>query len=428
MATEQTQTQLITHHILDNGMTILLKETHTAPVISWWMLYRVGSRNEHTGQTGISHWVEHMMFKGTPQFPAGSLDRSIDRLGGTWNAHTWFDHTAYYETLPADRIHLGLKLESDRMMNATFDHDEVESERSVIISERQGSENSPMFWLREEVQAAAFRVHPYHHQIIGDVVDLHTITRDDLYHHYQRYYMPSNAIAVAVGDFNTNDMLSRIQDLYGNIPTNHTIPTVNRTEPPQQGERRVHVEREGNAAYIQFAYHVPAANHDDWIKLSALDSILGGPSGPGGEGIGSKTSRLYRQLVETELAVGIAGDLSMTIDPYLYKITAALRDGRSHTELEIALNNEVDRLQNELVSEAELSKAKKQARAAFAYSNEGVSGQAYYLAYSQNIDTYSLFLDYPHRLETVTAEDIQDVAQKYLNPSNRTVGWFIPIS
>jgi zinc protease len=135
---------------------------------------------------------------------------------------------------------------------------------------------------------------------------------------------------------------------------------------------------------------------------------------------------LYHHLVETELAVGIAGDLSMTVDPHLYKITAVLRDGRSHTELETALDNEIDRLQNELVAEAELTKAKKQARAAFAYSNEGVSGQAYYLAYSQNIDTYSLFLDYPERLEAVTAEDIREVAQQYLQESNRTVGWFIP--
>lgn len=426
MTAQNAQVAAITHQTLDNGMKVLLKEVHTAPVISWWVLYRVGSRNETTGQTGISHWVEHMMFKGTPQFVAGSLDRTIDRLGGTWNAHTWFDHTAYYETLPADRIGLALELEADRMVNATFDPEEVESERTVIISERQGSENSPMFWLREEVQAAAFRVHPYHHQIIGDMVDLHTISRDDLYNHYQRYYMPNNAIAVAVGAFDTNDMLGRIQDLYGDISSNGGVPTVTRTEPQQQGERRVHVEREGTTAYIQFAYHVPAARHEDWIKLSALDSILGGPSGPGGEEIGSKTSRLYRQLVETELAVGISGNLSMTVDPYLYKITAVLRDGRSHTDIETALNHEIDRLQNELVSEAELIKAKKQARAAFAYSNEGVSGQAYYLAYSQNIDTFSLFLDYPQRLEAVTAEDIRDVAQKYLQASNRTVGWFIP--
>jgi zinc protease len=167
-------------------MVIILKEVHTAPVISWWVLYRVGSRNEQAGETGISHWVEHMMFKGTPRFPAGSLDRAIDRAGGTWNAHTWLDHTAYHATLPADRIDLALEMEADRMVNASFEPAEVEAERTVIISERQGSENHLSFWLREEVQAAAFRVHPYHHQIIGDMADLRTLSRENLFQHYHR--------------------------------------------------------------------------------------------------------------------------------------------------------------------------------------------------------------------------------------------------
>lgn len=418
---------LMSRHVLENGMVVLLKEVHAAPIISWWVLYRVGSRNERTGQTGISHWVEHMMFKGTPKFPAGYLDKAVDRAGGSWNAHTWLDHTAYYATLPAERIDLALEMEADRMVNALFDTSEVESERTVIISERQGSENSPSFWLREQVQAMAFQVHPYHHQIIGDMVDLHTMTRDDLYNYYRHHYMPNNAIAVAVGAFDSTDMLKKINAHYGNIPPGHLLPPLQRTEPEQRGERRLRVEREGNAAYIQLAYHVPDAMHDDWIKLSALDSILGGPSGPGGEHIGNRTSRLYRYLVETELAAGISCDLSMTVDPYLYKISAVLRDGREHEEVEAALEAQIARLQNELVSEAELNKAKKQARAAFAYSNEGVNGQAFYLAYSENIGSYSLFLDYPQRLQAITAEDIQEVARKYLQPSNRTVGWFIPV-
>ncbi|MEP7292145.1 MAG: pitrilysin family protein, partial [Chloroflexota bacterium] len=170
----------VTRHVLSNGMVVLLKEVHSAPIVSWWVMYRIGSRNERTGTTGISHWVEHMMFKGTEQFPPGYLDKAIDRVGGSWNAQTFLDYTAYYETLPASEIDLALRLEADRMTNAQFDPEEVESERTVIISERQGAENSPMFWLGEEMQAAAFRVHGYHHEIIGDMTDLHTMTRDDL--------------------------------------------------------------------------------------------------------------------------------------------------------------------------------------------------------------------------------------------------------
>src|SRR5689334_278575 len=189
----------VTRHQLSNGLTVLLKEQHNAPVISWWVLYRIGSRNERTGQTGVSHWVEHMMFKGTDMFPAGELDKAISREGGTWNAQTSMEYTAYDETMPADR-----------MVNARFLPEEVDSERTVIISEREGSENSPLFWLGEEVRSSAFRVHGYHHEIIGDMSDLNTMTRDDLYGHYRRHYMPNNAITVAVGDFDSEAMFKRI--------------------------------------------------------------------------------------------------------------------------------------------------------------------------------------------------------------------------
>ncbi|MEO1289428.1 MAG: pitrilysin family protein, partial [Chloroflexota bacterium] len=163
-------TDLVTQ--LSNGLQVILREVHSAPVISFWLAYHIGSRNERTGQTGISHWVEHMMFKGTQKFPAGVLDREIDRAGGQWNAFTSTDYTMYYATLPANRIQIALEAEADRMVNAEFDPAETESERTVIISERQGSENSPTFWLNEAVRASAFRVHGYHHTIIGDMADL----------------------------------------------------------------------------------------------------------------------------------------------------------------------------------------------------------------------------------------------------------------
>jgi zinc protease len=253
----------VIRHKLSNGMTVLLKEQHNAPVASWIVMYRIGSRNEPTGKTGISHWVEHMMFKGTDQFPAGYLDKAIDREGGHWNAMTSFDYTAYYETMPADRIDLGLRAEADRMINAKFDPEEVESERTVIISERQGSENSPFFWLGEELQAAAFRVHGYHHEIIGDMTDLETMTRDDLYNHYKAHYMPNNAIAAIVGDFDAETMIQRIEALYGALPTGEAPKLFVRPEPQQQGERRIKVERPGPTQFLAIAYRVPNAVHPD---------------------------------------------------------------------------------------------------------------------------------------------------------------------
>lgn len=417
---------MITRHRLDNGLTVILKEIHAAPVVSWWILYKVGSRNERTGNTGVSHWVEHMMFKGTPRFPAGELDRAVERLGGTWNAHTSLDHTAYHATLPANHISLALELEADRMTKAVFDSDDVESERTVIISERQGSENSSVFWLGEEVQAAAFRVHPYHHMIIGDMADLHSMTRDDLYNHYRHYYQPNNAIAVAVGAFNTQQMIEEIESLYGSIPSGKVPSSFVRPEPAQQGQRRVLVHRPDTTAYLQMAFRAPAATDDDWIKLSALDSILGGPSGPGGGNIGYKTSRLYRRLIETELAVNASGSLSMTVDPFLYRLNLTLRDGQRHELVEQALQVEINRLQNDLVSPAELNRAKKQARAAYAYSRESVTGQAFWLCYSENIGSYQLFEDYSEKIQAITAEDIMTVAQKYLTRRQQTIGWLIP--
>lgn len=417
----------VTRHVLDNGLIVLLKEVHTAPVVSWWVLYRVGSRNERTGQTGISHWVEHMLFKGTDRFPAGTLDKAIDREGGVWNAQTSFDYTAYFETLPAGRIELALEAEADRMVSARFDPEEVESERTVIISERQGSENSPTFWLYEETRAAAFRVHPYHHQIIGDMADLRTMTRDELYAHYRAYYVPNNAIAVAVGDFEADDMLARVQALYGGIPAGATPPLVTRAEPPQQGERRVRVEREGSASYLYAAYRAPEATHPDWFKLTLLDSMLAGASAPGGSSVGNRTSRLYKALVETELATGVGGGLYPSVDPYLFSIVVTVRDGRTLDEVQEALDAELERLLTAGITQTELDKAKKQARALFAYGTESISGQAFWLAFSENFSSYTWYENYLEHLDAVTLDDVHAAARQYLRPSQRTVGWFVPV-
>ena len=199
--------ELLTKLTLSNGLLVLLKEIHTSPIISQWIWYRLGSRDEVPGLTGASHWVEHMMFKGTPQFPLGALDRAISREGGYLNAFTFLDWTAFFETLPADKIDLALRLEADRMFNSSFDPNEVSSERTVVISERQGSENEPLFRLSEEVQSAAFRVHPYHHEIIGDLTDLYSMQREDIYKLYRTYYIPNNAVLSIAGDFETEGML-----------------------------------------------------------------------------------------------------------------------------------------------------------------------------------------------------------------------------
>jgi zinc protease len=414
---------------LKNGLTFLLKEVHTAPVISWWVWYRVGSRHERPGHTGISHWVEHMMFKGTRRFPGESADRAIARDGGFRNAMTWIDWTAYFETMPADKIDFAMRLEADRMRRALFPPKEVDAERTVIISERQGYENNPTFRLAEEVQAAAFRVHPYHHEVIGDLADLHSMTRDDLYGHYRRYYAPNNAIAVAVGDFKTREMRARLERLFGAYPPQPRPSLAPRPEPEQKGERRVVVTGEGETAYLEVAYHAPSATDADFYPMVALDSILAGASSFnvfGGGGTSNKSSRLYRALVEKGLAATVSGGLNPTVDPYLYSIFCTVRQGQTPPAVEEALDVEVDRVLNAPVTADELAKAVKQARAMFAYGSESVTNQGFWLGFTEVFDTHAWFENYLARLAAVTVADVQRVAQKYLARTNRTIGYFIP--
>ena len=285
---------------LDNGMLVLSKEWHAAPVASSWLWYRVGSRNESTGLTGLSHWVEHMMFKGTQRFGKGDVMRLISRNGGSDNAFTWLDFTSYYEILPSDRFGIALDIEADRMTSCLFDESEVQAERTVIISEREGAENNPQFHLSEELMAAAFKVHTYGHETLGWKCDLQAITRNDLYHHYRTYYVPNNAILVLVGDFQTDRILEKVASLFGSIPSGPAVPPVTCVEPPQQGERRVTVRRPGGTAYVQMAYHAPAASHPDYWPMFVLASVLSGVgslnfTSPGASG---KSARLYRALVE----------------------------------------------------------------------------------------------------------------------------------
>jgi len=416
-------------HLLANGLKVLLKEIHTAPLISSWVWYRVGSRDEITGHTGISHWCEHMLFKGTPLFPSSLLDKAVSREGGMWNAFTYFDWTTFFETMPADKIDLGLRIEADRMVNSLFDQKEVASERTVIISEREGSENEPYFRLGEAVQNAAFRVHPYHHEVIGDQPDLKTMSRDDLYGHYRTYYTPNNAVMSIAGDFKASEMLARIRELYEQIPAGPTPPRISRPEPAACGEHRLTVEGPGETTFLDISYHAPAANDPDFFPFTVLDSLLAGPSSLnmfGGGGISNKTSRLYRSLVEKELAVGVSGGLTATADPFLYTVVITVHPKRKPEEALATFDSEIKRIQDESTPVAEITRAIKQARALFAYGSENITNQAFWLGHAEMFAVYDWFLTYLDKLAKVTPADLQKAAQKYLRPQNRVVGTYIP--
>lgn len=420
-----------TKTILPNGLTVILKEMHHAPVASFMIWYRVGSRQETPGRTGISHWLEHMMFKGTPNYPNGSLDRLVSREGGYWNAFTWLDFTAYYETLPANRIDLALELEADRMVNTTFSAREVEAERQVILAERGMYENDPRFLLNEELTSAAFRVHPYHHEVIGDTADLLALRGADLRAHYRRYYAPNNAIAVLVGDFETAVALNRLTDLFGPIPAGKAIPPIARQEPPQRGERRVTVNGPGDAPSLTLAYRAPAATHPDYFPLTLLNAAFAGGSSLGmfGGGGSNKSSRLYKALVDTDLAIAAYGSLTPTVDPYLYTLNAIVKNGHTLVEVEAALDAEIGRLVEQPITEAELAKALKRAKAEFVMAGESITGQAQLLGMAEAVTgDYRWFETVLDNLSAVTLEDIERVRATYLRKQNRTVGWYEPVA
>lgn len=413
---------------LPNGLKVLLKEIHTAPLVSQWLWVRVGSRDENPGITGVSHWTEHMQFKGTPQFPAGKLDKDISRDGGFWNAMTYIDWTAYFETMPSDKIDLALRLESDRFANSEFRREDVESERTVIISERQGNENSPMFLLDEDVQEAAFASHPYRHEVIGDMADLKTITREQLYHHYKTYYVPSNAVLALAGDFDSEKMLARVNELYAGIPAGPDPVRVAQDEPDPAEERRVVTKGPGETIFVKAAYRSVRATDPDFFPLMVADSLLAGPSNLNifSGGISNKTSRLYERLVETELAVGVSGGLQATIDPYLYDITITVHPARKAEDVIGPLGDELARLQDHAPKPEELARAVKQAQALFAYGSESITNQAFWMGFAEIFDTYNWFQTYLDKLSAVTPADVQRVAQKYLRVDRRVLGVYQP--
>lgn len=417
---------------LKNGLRVMLKEMHTAPLASIAIYYKVGSRNEHAGITGISHWVEHMMFKGTPAFSEGEQDRLISREGGSRNAFTWIDFTTYYATVPSSQIELVLKMEADRMANSVFAPKEVKSERTVIINERQGSENSPTFRLAEEVTAAAFRAHPYGHMVIGHMGDLERMTREDLYGHYRRFYAPNNAILCASGDFDPREMMAKIEAEFGGIqpspapkPRKHAAPSA--SEPPQKGERRVTVRGEGLTDYLLMAFHAPATTHEDYFALVALDTVLCGASGLSffGGGGSNRSCRLSRALVDTGMASDIGGGVTPTIDPYLYELFAGAQSGQDVNKIERVIWREIERAQKDGLSQTELDKAIKQTRAQFAFATEGVTPHAFWMGFAEMFANYDWFLNYMDNLSKVTLEDARRVANLYLTRDNVTVGQYI---
>ncbi len=415
ITTVQTMAGPVQELTLANGMKVILKEDHAAPVVTWVVYYKVGSRNEVIGTTGSTHLLEHMLFKGTKTLGKGQVAQLLGRNGASFNASTWTDWTNYYQTYSSDRLEMGLMIEAARMRDALILDSERQSEMTVVRNELERGESNPSRILYQEVTSAAYKAHPYHHPVIGWRSDVEGVSTDDLKKFYDTFYHPNNAVAVLVGDFQTPEAIAMIQKHFDKIPAGPKAPELYTSEEPQVGERRITLRRRGETNLVQMAYHVPAVTSKDIAPLLVLDHVLS-------SGV---TDRLHQALVEKQLATGTYAYTGVQRDPSLFRIGATVKPGVTHDAVEKALLAEVERLKTEPVPAAELQKAKNIAEATYVYQNEGTEGLAKALGSYAAIDRWQRAFEILDELKAVTPADVLRVAKTYMTPDNRTTGWYV---
>jgi len=403
--------------VLDNGLVVLTKELHTSPIVTSMIWYRVGSRNEELGQTGKSHFLEHMLFKGTHRFKKGQIDLLTLKNGGSNNAFTSQDFTAYYFNFASDRWNIALEIEADRMVNCNFDPEEFEAEKKVVIEELKGGLDSPWGLLMQEVNAAAYKVHPYRNPIIGWLGDVERATAEEQQAYYQRNYQPNNAILSIAGDFDTDRVLDEIARQFGNIPSGTRSELVSINEPVQKGEKRILVRWRSRVPRIAIAYHAPAIAAPDSYALQLLGIILT-------EG---KSSRLYQRLVERDQTVTfVSADYGESKDPTLFHIRAEGRGQHTAEEIEASIYDELRRIISDGVSEAELERAKHQIQAHFVLSRERTADQAMLFGQIESLCGLSYIETYIRRITAITPAEVSAVCATVLGADNRTVGYLVP--
>jgi len=402
--------------VLENGLTVLVQEVRSAPVVSFMVWYKVGSRNESAGVTGISHLLEHMMFKGTPRYGKGEIARVLQRNGASFNAGTSIDYTNYYEVLASDRVELAMEIESDRMANALIPEEEHRLEMTVVRSELERNEDNPHRALYQELFAQAFKAHPYHWPTIGWRSDVEAIGTEQIREYYKRHYMPNNAIAVVVGDVDASRARDLVEKHFGGIPPGPLPPPVVTVEPPQLGERRFQLRKPGDTRYLMAAYPNPALIHEDNYALDVLGMILGH----------GKTSRLYQGLVEGKLATEAEAQNETARDPFLFIVQATGAPGVELDALERALFGQVERLQTKPPAPEEMDRARKQLQASFIYARDSIRSLAQQLGYYETVGSYRYLDTYLDRIAGVTRDDVSRVARAYLGETTRTVGHYEP--
>ncbi len=411
----QTKADDVKTFTLKNGMKFLVLEDNSIPNANMYLFYKVGSRNEHPGITGLSHFFEHMMFNGAKKFGPKMFDQTMEFNGGANNAYTTQNITVYTDWFPVSAMETIFNLESDRISSLSIDPKMVESERGVVLSERSTSlENSPWNMLNDAVNATAFQEHPYHWTVIGYESDIKNWTKEDLEKYFRTYYAPNNCVVVVSGNVKADEVKRLAEKYMASIPSSNPPQAVHLLEPPQTGERRVMVQKEVPNPYLMIGYHTPEARNKDFYSLSILSSVLSS----------GNSSRLYSALVDKkQLATTIGTDFSESFDPNLFQVYALTAAGVKEADLESAIYNEIEKVKKEGITDQELQKIKNQKLIEFYGQIETINGK------SNNIGTYELFFgdyrkmfDAPAEYSKVTLDDVKRVANEYFKKSNRTVG------
>ncbi len=403
--------------VLNNGLVVLTRESHRSPLVNIMIWYGVGSADDVAGHTGSSHFLEHMLFKGTERYGKGIIDLVTMRNGGSNNAFTSYDFTAYYFSFASDRWETAIDIEADRMVHTIFDPDEFEAEKKVVIEELKSGLDQPWGKLMQELSQEAFEQHTYRNPVIGWQADLEAATLSAIETHYRKHYHPANATLVLVGDFDTDHALGVVKSAFGQIPpgapqSRHTLQ-----EPQQNGEKRVDVRWHSDVPRVGIAYHAPAIGHPDSYALQVLSVALA-------EG---KASRFYQRLVEREQSTTfISAEYGESRDPTLFYVRGEACGDSPPEAIEASIDDELIRIGTDGISEDEIKRAKHQIEAHFVFSMERTLDQAMLLGQIETLAELNYIDQYQSRVSSVDTAGVAEVCRKYLCENNRTVAWLLP--
>ena len=403
-----------------NGLTVLFLENHNAPVITFMVTYRVGSRNEAIGHTGSTHLLEHLMFKGSEQFnkeEGTAIWNVLQDVGAMINATTWFDRTNYFELLPKEHLPQAVKIEADRMRSAFIRDDDRKSEMTVVRNEFERGENDPWEALDKNIWATAYQAHPYHHSTIGWRSDIENVPTERLKEFYDTFYWPNNATVTVIGDFDKAKTLVLLDQKFGSISRSpHTIPEMYTTEPIQEGPRRITVKRAGEMPIIGIAHKIPEGTNKDIYALQILGRILGY----------GKTSRFYKRFIDT----GLAADVNVWSYPLhdngLFITYLFIAGDDSCEDVEKEILDEYAKIISDGVDVEELQRAKSQINAQTAFTRDGTYSVASNLNEAIALGDWTYYTTFLKKVENVSIDDIRRVANTYLKEDQSTTGFFIP--